>query len=146
MPVRRLATVDAGQAPGGGWHGDGVEQRQSSCNIVAVFGDNVAGFGDIVAGVDGALVWDVPVFRLTANVGRWSNRRTCTADDVQFMRNYTDRHTSNSSTVRLSWSWLFSLYGPGRARNFGLPKTVDVLLYAVSQQSVEYNTTIQIET
>ena len=55
-----------------GWHGDGVEDeqllRQSSFDIVAVFGDNVAGFGDnvaafgdnvavfdIVAGVDGAL-------------------------------------------------------------------------------------------
>ena len=48
-----------------GWHGDGVEDeqllRQSSFDIVAVFGDNVAGFGDnvadfgdIVAGVDGA--------------------------------------------------------------------------------------------
>ena len=41
-----------------GWHGDGVEDeqllRQSSFDIVAVFGDNVAVFGDIVAGVDGA--------------------------------------------------------------------------------------------
>jgi len=42
-----------------GWHGDGVKDeqllRQSSFDIVAVFGDNVAVFGDIVAGVDGAL-------------------------------------------------------------------------------------------
>jgi len=50
------------KSSGGGWHGDGVEDeqllRQSSFDIVAVFGDNVSVLGDNVAVFgDISLVW-----------------------------------------------------------------------------------------